>query len=647
MKWHIKKFYITEFSFQDISLNIVNEYLDYILQPSKKNTVRVDSIDKADTVFMFYLNDNHLSAVTNKLSDEWYQIVTEDCSEKKIIKIEAKTDVGLKWGITDLIRKTVNDGISVYIEFPINISSEPTFSKRGLHLNGWVFDHPYSFRTWSVTDWKNYIDILILFKINLLMIWPFMETIPLSLSDEDEKYLMDYREITDHAHKKGMEVWVFISVNRVCVSNDGISDPRLRPYWYAHLQADMDPGEPDEFDMIYRSREIFHRYLNNADGYCIIDSDPGCWVGSTTEEYIKICETNRKLIDKYNVFGRDAKMIFWLWGGWGIYDTDINYVNMMNGIKEKIHEPWLLMAAKNNINKFLEYDKNLSHKLVYIPYEAIEEEPSIPFTNNDFNRVVSAFKVLNGHKDIYGVMGNTQTPYLQLPNTAYFSEMAWSYPYGDITENELVKKLSAYIFPGYAGILEKAWTILEAMDPEKVSNPWLWEGSPVSLLKSRKIIDTKAVWKLISGLEDLAINIDTKKAGYMGRKITPSPVQIVEDLLLQLKIAISAEEAYLFIHPDTPRASWLEKIEVYFGYVAEMAQKTGYGKGILPPRHWMRFKAVLKENIHLSRRYLEFEELMPMRERLRGKYGKRIADHLVCMLHNDLLIDKFDIRAGG
>jgi hypothetical protein len=646
MKWYVHRFCFVMDNFHNPLNRMIKDYADYMLNSHPKSK-QVDSVQEADTIFKMLIQNDAGIGIDANSSDEWYQIVSDIQNESMTITIEAYNEVGIKWGIVDLMKQTKSDGELLWIEDPIKISTSPAFRKRGMHLNGWVFDYPYSFRSWSVADWKEYIDLLIYLKMNLLMIWPFIETIPIDMKYDDEKYLKDFKEIIDYArNEKGMEVWIFLSVNRVCISDDGICDPRKRPYWYPHLQVDMNPDDPDNYKAIYESRKILYKYINNADGYCIIDSDPGCWVGSPTEEYIKICKLNRELIDEYSIFGRDAKMIFWLWGSWGTHDANKNYSDMFQGIQKDIHEPWLLMAAKNNINKFLQYDPSLSQKTVYIPYEAIEDEPSIPFTNNDYDKIDATFKFLDSHANLYGIMGNAQTPILQLPNTFYFSEFAWNDPDHITTEKNMISKLASYVLPEHAGVIEKAWIMLEDLNPDKVGNPWLWEGSPISLLKSLKIIDMKIVQDIISNLDALRMNFDAKEAGLICRNTAFSPVKLIDDLLIQLKIAYSADDAYLGIQPDTPREKWLERIEVYLGYIAEWSQKTGYGKGILPPRHWSRIKALLKENIHLSRRYLEWEELVPIQERLRIKYGKRIADHLTCMLHNDLLVDKFDIRVG-
>jgi hypothetical protein len=227
MKCYVDHFYIGTDAFQNTLIRIIKDFSGYILQ-SQRKAKQVDSVQEADTIFMVQLKKDSATDISTNKSNEWYQIASEVCNEKIIFTIEAYSEIGLKWGIVDLISQTKNDGEGVWIEYPINVSTAPAFSKRGIHLNGWVFDHPYSFRTWSLVDWKSYIDFLFLLKINLLMIWPFIETIPLALSDEDKKYLMDFREIIEYArNEKGMEIWVFMSVNRVCISNDGISGTRI------------------------------------------------------------------------------------------------------------------------------------------------------------------------------------------------------------------------------------------------------------------------------------------------------------------------------------------------------------------------------------------------------------------------------------
>ena len=54
------------------------------------------------------------------------------------------------------------------------------------------------------------------------------------------------------------------------------------PYWRPS-QEDLNPGDPEDFQAIMDSREAMYRILNNVDGVCNIDSDPGYYPGSPLE----------------------------------------------------------------------------------------------------------------------------------------------------------------------------------------------------------------------------------------------------------------------------------------------------------------------------------------------------------------------------
>src|ERR1051325_2288912 len=95
-------------------------------------------------------------------------------------------------------------------------SRPPSFPLRGMHLNGWAFRYPYSFRAWKEKDWRLYIDYLASQKANLVMLWPFMEIMPLPLSAADRSYLAEVRRVVDYAQRThGMEVWIMESPNRI------------------------------------------------------------------------------------------------------------------------------------------------------------------------------------------------------------------------------------------------------------------------------------------------------------------------------------------------------------------------------------------------------------------------------------------------
>ena len=67
--------------------------------------------------------------------------------------------------------------------------------------------------------------------------------------------------------------------------------------------------------------EAFYRIVNNADGFCFIDSDPGGWPGSPLSDQARIFNGARALLDRYNMHGKSTKLIDWMWLGWGRHPT--------------------------------------------------------------------------------------------------------------------------------------------------------------------------------------------------------------------------------------------------------------------------------------------------------------------------------------
>ena len=181
---------------------------------------------------------------------------------------------------------------------------KPAFAVRGMHLNGWPLNYPYSFRGWREADWQRYLDILAYQGINLFYLWPFIEIMPVPFSPEDQAYLEECRRVVDYAQKKhGMEVWIMQCTNRVAKDRCGVADPRVRPYWRP-TQEDLIPGKPEDFKAILASREAMYRIIDNADGVCNIDSDPGFCPGSPVSDYVKVLQACRDLLDRHNIHGK-------------------------------------------------------------------------------------------------------------------------------------------------------------------------------------------------------------------------------------------------------------------------------------------------------------------------------------------------------
>ena len=195
----------------------------------------------------------------------------------KVVIIAGLNPHGTNAGLATFMPMIHGEGKAVYLDGPVDLRSKPSIAIRGIHLNGWPLKYPYAFRSWKEEDWKHFIDIAWAQRINFFYLWPFMEIIPVPVSGQDEAYLQEVKRIVDYAqNQRGMEVWIMQSANRIGVSDCGVRDPRFRTYWVmGECQKDMNPADPEQFANILKSFEALYKIVNNADGFCFIDSDPG------------------------------------------------------------------------------------------------------------------------------------------------------------------------------------------------------------------------------------------------------------------------------------------------------------------------------------------------------------------------------------
>src|SRR5439155_15689794 len=202
-------------------------------------------------------------------------------------------------------------------------------------------------------------------------------------------------------NQRGMEVWIMQSTNRIGVSDCGISDPRFRTYWVlGECQKDMNPADPKQFANILRSFEALYRTVNNADAFCLIDSDPGGWPHSTLSDQVKIFKAARDLLDRYSAKGQKTKLVDWMWLGWGrVFDpTEKNreensvafVADTIRNFKGNLPEPWELIAGTAPYLKASQKESVLK-KTIYLQYGAIEMEPAFPATNLGLEPVREVF----------------------------------------------------------------------------------------------------------------------------------------------------------------------------------------------------------------------------------------------------------------
>ncbi|MBS1852410.1 MAG: hypothetical protein JST79_16005 [Acidobacteria bacterium] len=554
------------------------------------------------------------------LGEEGAVLRSAEKAGRTIIAVAGTNPHGTNAGIATLLQKIRADGKTPYLAAPLDLREKPDIAVRGLHLNGWPLKYPYAFRAWKEQDWKRFVDIAWAQRINLFYLWPFMEIIPLPLSAEDEAYLQEVQRVIEYAQKqRGMEVWIMQSANRIAVSDCKVKDPRYRTYWVPEeCQQDMNPADPQQFANILTHFEALYKIVNNADGFCFIDSDPGGWPGSPLSDQTKIFNGARKLLNRHNIHGEKTKLIDWMWLGWGGHPTGegsgkdaVAFMeSTIRNFKENLAEPWELISG---MAPYLQSAKNQNvlNKTIYLQYGAIENEPAFPATNLGMQPVREMFEKAAEYPALRGVMGNNELMSLQFPRTYYFFNTAWDYEYRKRSEPEVLDDLAGQLYPDHQALIGEAFGALRESDP--------------------KTIDS-----VLANLQKLIATGSAGRPGAIGRFLFPEPLAVAKNLELQLEIRASRQAliAGMQGQPDLRESSRL--VEDYFDKLLAWNQETGWDK-MIDITIWRspiyeegkdltqamsRLKKILAEGRPYTS-YSQFEDFfMPIREKLLKKYGK-------------------------
>ncbi len=470
------------------------------------------------------------------LGDEGYVLRTVSQDGAQCVLATGSTPRGTKIALGLLMKKIQSDGMSAFVPVTLDVSGKPAFAKRGMHFNGWAINYPYTFRTWTEEDWQKYLDMLSYQGVNLFYHWPFIEIMPVPLSPEDEAYLEECRRVVDYAQKKhGMEVWLMQCTNRVAKDRCGVADPRQRPYWRPS-QEDLNPGNPEHFKAIMASREAMYRIINNADGVCNIDSDPGFLAEGTFDDYNKVLLGCRALLDRHNLNGKQTKLINWMLWGWGRKEK-IQLEGLMDhqrlalrALIEGGPKPLWLISGQ-----FPEYlpmvrDEGLISRTVYLPYGIIEREPGYPVTNVEIDAVRGMFNGPDAKfPGLAGIMGNVQTPLLQFPNLFYFTSSMCDSNYANVSEKDVLLEVSGYLFPDHRQLLANCYLALKEDDPARIE-------------------------ALVAQLDKIVRNDTLGRPGVFGRKLFPDHRIVTKSLLLQLRMRAAYRRLLAGVTPTTPKA---------------------------------------------------------------------------------------------
>eukprot|EP00746_Dinoflagellata_sp_MGD_P140633 gnl/MRDRNA2_/MRDRNA2_73853_c0_seq1.p1 gnl/MRDRNA2_/MRDRNA2_73853_c0~~gnl/MRDRNA2_/MRDRNA2_73853_c0_seq1.p1 ORF type:complete len:654 (-),score=83.53 gnl/MRDRNA2_/MRDRNA2_73853_c0_seq1:455-2206(-) len=473
---------------------------------------------------------------------------------KTILVVAGQDPHGTNTGIASFLQLIRLGKAGPYVDGPLDLRNTPSFGKRGIHLNGWPLKYPYGFRAWQEEDWKRFVDIAWAQRINLFYLWPFMEIIPLPISKEDEAYLQEVSRVVDYAqHKRGMEVWIMQSTNRIGVSDCGSPDPRFRMYWVmGTCQKDMNPGDEQDYQTLLQHFEVFYRNVNNADGYCMIDADPGGWPGSPLSDQTHVFNGARKLLDQYSIKGNMTKLIDWMWFGWGRPMNAADMQETIRNFKQHLVEPWQLISGQA---KYLDSAKGESvlNKTIFLEYNAIESEPSFPATNLGFDGLNGVFQTAAKYPELEGIMGNNMLALLQLPRTFYFFKAAWDTTYTQQTEYQALLDLGEQLYPEQKELISTAFLNLREENPQKLS------------------VALKNISKLIA---------DSPRPGPIGRLLFPDSLSVPKNLQMQLETRLARQSLVQGIQQNSSLEASTGLVESYFDKLLAWNNATGWNKMI-------------------------------------------------------------------
>ncbi len=291
------------------------------------------------------------------------------------------------------------------------------------------------------------------------------------------------------------------------------------------------------------SREALYKGIPlSADGVCNIDSDPGEWPGSPISDYVKVLNGCRAMLDKYNVHGKETKIISWMWTGWGTdqkhwFDRHQQQL-AIQALKNDLPEPWELVAGQNSFLPICR-DENVLEKTILLQYGLIEGEPAYPMTDIRMNAMRDAFgKYILKYPQIAGVMGNLQTPLLQFPEMFFFTTNIWDPTYRKHSNEEVLRDAAALLYPQHATAIADGWVALQNSD----------------LAQTQAAIDQ---------LEPLVAQNKLGPPGVFGRKLFPDRVIVAKGILLQLRYR-AAQMQFIQTPAKLDADEYAKRIEAYF-----------------------------------------------------------------------------------
>lgn len=475
---------------------------------------------------------------------------------KPVVLAAGSDSFGTNYAVMQLRQVLLESASGVAVPEPLAVRDTPKFQVRALYLHQhWRYNYPWATWSWGVEDWKRALDMAAYLRVNLVMLWPHMDMLAPPLSVPERDYLADIREIIDYAHRKrGIKIWMVEGANVLLDSPEVKRLPVERRDYYAYANMTggglKNPSDPKQLAALMANREALYRAVPNADGYSLIDSDPGGWLGSPASEFVNLFVGNRKLLDQYHERPRDAALIYWLLASWGTRTAEENWRDAMRDMEQRVSAPrryLVIWAPQLKLAKEL----GLLPESVFFPYGIIEGEPSFPLTNLNFGTIRKALEYTADDQGLEGTMANSQTFFMQLPNIYYFTHFGWSDEPAQAHDSEALDALGKLLFPQKAELLARAWAQLNA------------PGSAAALA-------------LAGQLQALAANHRMGRVGTLGTYIFPAPTQVLTDLITMLRIHGSAENVREKAAASVPPGEVMAAVTAYLRQMLDWQKLNGF-----------------------------------------------------------------------
>lgn len=330
----------------------------------------------------------------------------------------------------------------------------------GLYVHQhWPYNHPYAARTWTLEDWRGFLEGIHLLGYNTVKIWPVLETMPKPLTESDRANLEKIGKVIDIAHHDfDMRVVIALCPN-VVADNASASQATFEDRHFFHCDIRVNPGDADAMTAMLAWRKELLRPLAAADAIAIIDSDPGGYPGSTNQEFVDLLGAHRRLFDSLRP---GIQLLYWAHAGWEgyarFYETGkfemgkkSEFLDTYKRLKALNPEPWALANGR-----YAE-EAGVEDRIVAYNYGCIEGEPSFPLTNFGGNQAHDGGAAMGP----LGVMGNAQTHCVQLPNIFAFARGATGRP----LEMDDYRDFAEKLIPGEGEAILAAWCLIGKPDP--------------------------------------------------------------------------------------------------------------------------------------------------------------------------------------